>query len=177
MLSLVIKVAAVFALPEIVELFREILDMENPEVVVMGDLGKDWNFDKLNSIFKFVHNSIPLVAMQKNKFWKTPEEGLLLDLGAFVNAIEYATGVEALLIGKPSPLYFEEGLNSLGIKKGEEFIMIGDDLANDIFPVKQLNGKGILVYTGKTSYPLPDNIKQLPDFEAKDLFKVIENSS
>ena len=168
------KKAAVFAMPEILELFEDVLDIQNPEVVVMGDLGKEWSFEKLNAIFKFAHNNVPIVAMQKNKFWKTPEDGLLLDLGAFVKAIEYAADVESLLIGKPSPLYFEQGLNVMGVAKGEEFIMIGDDLTNDIYPVSELNGKGILIYTGKTSYPLPADTKRLPDFEAMNLIEAIE---
>ncbi|GJQ63154.1 MAG: hypothetical protein SCALA702_22070 [Melioribacteraceae bacterium] len=84
--------AAVFATPTVKELFTGFLDYQNPEVVVMGDMGKEWNYVLLNDIFKFVQSGAELVAMQKNKFWSTPEDGLLLDLGAFVSAVEYSTG-------------------------------------------------------------------------------------
>ena len=51
--------------------------------------------------------------------------------------------------------------------------MIGDDLETDIYASQKIGGKGILVYTGKTPYPLPDNLENKPDFEARSLTEVI----
>ncbi len=167
------KRAAVYCADSIKNLFVSVLDFNSPEAVVIGDIGKNWNYDIMNEIFRFVMNGADLIAMHKNKFWKTPDEGLLLDAGAFINGIEYATGKNSILIGKPSPLYFQSGLKALGLNPGQNFIMLGDDLETDIKGAKNLNAKTILIFSGKTGYPLPKNSPVKPDFEAQNLMDVI----
>ena len=97
-----------------------------------------------------------------------------LDAGSFIKAIEYATGKEAKLIGKPSPIYFQTALNNLGYEKNQEFLMLGDDIESDIEGAKNSGGKGVLIYTGKTKFPLLTDIKTKPDYEAMDLNEVIK---
>lgn len=168
------KSAAVFCADEVIDLFSDMLDFQNPEVVVMGDKGKDWDYTQLNSIFKFVKNGAKLVTMQKNRFWTTPEEGLLLDLGPFVTAIEYAAGVEATVIGKPSQHYFSTALKVAGAKNHNGFLMLGDDLENDIQGAVNAGGKGIVILTGKTSKEDIDKLPSPPGFVVKDLLAAVE---
>jgi ribonucleotide monophosphatase NagD (HAD superfamily) len=51
--------------------------------------------------------------------------------------------------------------------------MIGDDIENDIKAAQEIGGKGILIYTGKTKFPLDERINIKPDFEAHSLRYVI----
>jgi len=167
------KKVSVYCVDEIKQLFNNYIDDENPEAVIIGDNGEDWDFKMMNEIFNKVYSGAEFVAMHKNKFWY-PEGKLSLDAGAFINAIEYASGKEAILIGKPSPIYFQSALDLLGFPKGSDFIMIGDDVDSDIAGAQQAGGKGILIYTGKTKYPLDDETKIKPDFEAQNLKEVTE---
>ena len=112
------------------------------------------------------------IAMHKNKYWN-PQGELLIDAGAFINGIEFASGKEAILIGKPSTHYFKAALESINAKVEEGFFMIGDDIENDVGAAQDIGGKGILIYTGKTKYPLDKIIKIEPDFEAQSLKEVI----
>ena len=155
-------------------LFDEFTDNENPEAIIVGDIGKQWNFEIMNDIFKKVLNGADFIAMQKNKFWNTPEDGLLLDAGSFIKAIEFAVGREAVLIGKPSPLYFQTALQFIGLDKSQKFLMLGDDLETDIIGAQNLNSKAILIYTGKTNKEMVENSNIKPDFEENNLVKVIE---
>jgi len=155
-------------------LFNEYIDSETPQAIIVGDIGKAWNFEILNDIFKKVLAGADLIAMQKNKFWSTPEDGLLLDAGAFIKAIEHAAGKEALLIGKPSPLYFQNALQFIGLNKDEKFLMLGDDLETDILGAKNLNSTGILIYTGKTNREMAKKSSVKPDFEIDTLIDAIE---
>jgi ribonucleotide monophosphatase NagD (HAD superfamily) len=98
---------------------------------------------------------------------------LLIDFDGVLK-IGDSTSKEAILIGKPSPIYFKTALQMLGFKDSTEFIMVGDDIETDIAGSQKIGGKGILVYTGKTKFPLPDDSEILPDYEAKDLGEVIE---
>ncbi|MFO7447015.1 MAG: HAD-IA family hydrolase [Ignavibacteriaceae bacterium] len=163
---------SVYCNEEIEPLFSNYNNNTNHDAVLIGDLGDKWSYDILNEIFRKVHEGAEIIAMQKNKFWK-PAGELCLDAGAFIAAIEYAAGKESVLIGKPSPLYFQASLEKLGYGSGSEFIMIGDDIENDIEAAQKINGKGILVYTGKTRFPLPSDTSIKPDYEAKNLAEVI----
>lgn len=51
--------------------------------------------------------------------------------------------------------------------------MIGDDIDNDIKAAQDIGGRGIIIYTGKTKYPLEQNNNIKPDFEAHSLKDVI----
>ncbi len=154
--------------------FAEFRNDANPQAVVVGDLGEKWTYDVMNEIFRKVHEGADLIAMQKNKFWKPGGDKLVMDAGAFIKAIEYAASKEAILIGKPSPLYFKSALKQLGWEDGEEFIMIGDDIETDIAGAQQIGGRGFIVYTGKTKFPLPKSNEVMPDMESKNLTEAIK---
>lgn len=168
------KRAAVYCIDKVKKIFEDVIDMDNPDVVAIGDMEKDWNYEILTEIFRKVRSGADLITMQKNRYWNTPEDGYLLDVGPFVAAIEYATGKEAAIIGKPSKIYFDSALNLIDSSIEEPFIMIGDDLETDIGAAQSYGGTGILVYTGKTQYPLPKESKIKPDYEAMNLREVVD---
>jgi HAD superfamily hydrolase (TIGR01458 family) len=168
------KRVQIYCNDNIKSLFDEFVDDDNPEAVIVGDIGKAWDFEILNNIFKKVLSGTDFIAMHKNKFWNTPKDGLLLDAGSFIKAIEFAVGREALLIGKPSPLYFQSALEILRLDRTEKFLMLGDDLETDIIGAQKLDSKAILVYTGKTDKMMAQNSLVKPDYEADNLVEVIE---
>ena len=72
----------------------------------------------------------------------------MLSAGPFVAALEYATGKEALCVGKPSPGFFSIALEGLGIP-ASDVAMVGDDIETDIGGAQRSGMQGILVRTGK----------------------------
>jgi HAD superfamily hydrolase (TIGR01458 family) len=167
------KRVSVYCRENIKPLFAQFNVDENPEAVVLGDIGKRWTYETMNEIFRKVLNGADIIAMHKNRFWQPDGKTLTMDAGAFITAIEYATEEKAILIGKPSPIYFQTALKRLGFKKDDKFAMIGDDLESDILGAQRIGGTGILIYTGKTKYPLPDN-SVVPDYGAKNLKEVLQ---
>jgi len=167
------KTVKVYCTEHIKKLFNEFIVEENPEAVVVGDLEDKWSYNILNEIFREVYAGADFITMQKNKFWKPDGKTLSLDAGSFVSAIEYATSKKALLIGKPSTIYFQTALKQLGADSSD-FLMLGDDLETDIIGAQKAGGKGILIYTGKTSYPLNKNSDVKPDYEVKNLTGTIK---
>lgn len=127
----------------------KITDTE-PEAVVVGDLGGQFNFDNLNEAFRLIKNGAQLIALQKNRFWQTLD-GLSMDAGAFVAALEYASETEASVIGKPNRVYFEMAVRDLGVPTSK-VAMIGDDIYTDILGAKAAGLKTILVKTGKFQF-------------------------
>ena len=119
----------------------------DPEVVVIGDVGKRWDYDLMNSVFQMVINGAKMVALHKGRYWQM-EDGLRMDIGAFVAGLEYVTGHAATVIGKPSPEFFRLVLDDLGLRP-EEVAMIGDDIINDVGGAQAVGITGVLVRTGK----------------------------
>jgi HAD superfamily hydrolase (TIGR01458 family) len=115
--------------------------------VVLGDLGEAGNYETLNRVFRQVSAGAELIALQKNRYWETAD-GLSLDAGPFVAAIEYASGREAVVVGKPAPPFFELALGDLGVDPGRT-AMVGDDVEADIGGAMEAGLPGVLVRTGK----------------------------
>ena len=115
--------------------------------IVIGDIGSTWSYTLLNQVFNDLMQGAKLIAIHKNKFWQT-EHGLQMDIGGFVEALEYASGVKAMIIGKPSADFFQIALDDMGLKSSE-VAMIGDDIDVDVGGSQQIGLTGILVKTGK----------------------------
>ncbi len=133
-----------------------------PEVVVVGDLGTAFSFEILNSAFLAVKAGARLVALQKGRYWQT-KNGLALDTGAFVAALEYATETEAELIGKPNRAYFDTALTDMGIDPSR-VAMIGDDIVMDISGAQTVGLQTILVLSGKYIYDSHQPVSVKPDW-------------
>ena len=123
------------------------VDDDSPEYVVVGDLGRDWTFDILDSAFRNLMEGAELLAIQRNRYWRT-EGRLSLDGGPFVAALEYASGKTATLLGKPSRAFYEAAARELGLPP-ERIAVIGDDLEGDVLGPKEIGMIGVAVRTGK----------------------------
>ena len=119
---------------------------EDVDAVIMGDLGEQFGFAILNRAFRLVMEGAELVALQKNRFWLTGD-GLSLDAGPFVAAIEYASGKQAFVVGKPSAGFFDIVLDDLGAGR-DAVAMVGDDVETDIGGALDGGLAAVLVRTG-----------------------------
>jgi HAD superfamily hydrolase (TIGR01458 family) len=127
-------------------------DDEAPDWVVLGDLGAAFTFEVLNRAFACVRRGAALLALHKNPAWHAGERGFVLDAGAFVAALEYAAGVTAEVVGKPSTEFYRLCLADLGVEP-EEVVVVGDDPVNDAGGGAAAGCRTILVRTGKLSDP------------------------
>lgn len=123
------------------------VDEEKPDFVVVGDLGAQFTFPRLNRALQAILNGARFVALHKKRTWRT-EQGLYMDAGPFVVALEYAAELKAEVVGKPSRAYFRMVLDDLGIAP-ERVAMIGDDIESDVRGAQLIGMKGWLVKTGR----------------------------
>jgi HAD superfamily hydrolase (TIGR01458 family) len=123
------------------------VDIEEAEAIVLGDIGDAWSCELLNRLFNRMMQGAQLIAVHRNRFWQT-ETGLRMDIGGFVAALEYCTGRQALVMGKPSAEFFRMAVADLGISPGG-CAMVGDDIDMDIGGAQAAGLMGILVKTGK----------------------------
>lgn len=117
------------------------------EYIIVGDIGDAWSYRLMNEVFNSLMNGAKLIAIHKNRFWQT-ENGLQMDIGGFVEALEYASKTEARIIGKPSVDFFRAALSTMGLNAADVGI-VGDDIDVDVGGGQQAGLIGILVKTGK----------------------------
>jgi len=141
--------AKLFIRDSLREDFSAVLEDDNhPDFIVMGDIGGEgYAPELLKDIFAHVMDGATLLALHKNRFWQK-QDGLHLDLGVFVAAVEYASGKEAEILGKPSVDFFHGICRRLGVAPNEA-LMVGDDVESDIGGAQTAGLKTALVQTGK----------------------------
>lgn len=146
--------AALFINPKAREEFSGIPVLEAPaesgaQYVVIGDMGEHWSFRALNRAFRLLHGNpgATLIALGMTRFWLA-DDGIRIDAGPFVAALEYATGRKALVLGKPSVSFFRMAAARLSLP-AEEVVMIGDDIVTDIQGAQAAGMRAVLLRTGK----------------------------
>ncbi len=136
-------------------------DEVSPDHVVVGDLGEAWTFERMDTAFRALLGGAGLVAVHKNRFWN-PGDGIRLDAGPFVAALEYASGKGAILVGKPSPAFFETAAGALGVPL-ERVLVVGDAVLNDVRGGQAAGCRAVAVRTGSFREEDLDGLDRPPE--------------
>ncbi|MER5547897.1 TIGR01458 family HAD-type hydrolase [Streptomyces sp. NPDC002589] len=143
------------------DLGEVVLVDDDPDVVVLGGAGPEFDYAALNRAFGHLQRGARLVAMHRSLYWRT-DAGLQLDSGAFLLGLEKAARVEAEVTGKPSRAFFEAALARLGVG-AEQALMVGDDVESDVLAAQRAGLTGVLVRTGKFQQETLDGASGTPD--------------
>ncbi len=152
---------------------------EDAEAVLIGGADETpetnlvFSFMNLARAFQELEAGADLYCLHKNRWWQT-RQGPLLDAGAFVAGLEYAADIEANVLGKPSPAYFDAALDALDADASMAW-MVGDNIESDIGGAQRCGMHTVLVRTGmfrpdsvEASRIRPEvivsSIAQLPDW-------------
>lgn len=117
------------------------------DVVVLGGAGNEFTYEQMNHALGLLLEGAELVAMHRNRYWRT-KQGYQLDTGAYLDALQSASGVEPVVLGKPSPDFFTTALADLDVAP-ERAAMVGDDIDNDVLAAQHVGMVGVLARTGK----------------------------
>ena len=122
------------------------IDAAEPEFVVVGEMGQTLRPALLNQALEALLRGAELVAIQKNRYW-LENDRRALDVGAYVAALEFASGKQATVIGKPAPYGYRAALRILGLPAGQT-AMVADDLAIDLTGARAVGMRTVLVESG-----------------------------
>ncbi len=117
------------------------------DYVIVGDAGDAITYNSINTAFRHLMEGAELIALEKDRYWMA-HEGLSLSAGPFVQALEFASGKTATVMGKPSKTFFDLALIDMGLQS-DQVAMIGDDIYTDIGGAHHAGMRSILVRTGK----------------------------
>jgi 4-nitrophenyl phosphatase len=119
-----------------------------PDAVVVG-LDPTLTYLRLAAAADCIRAGARFIATNRDPVYPT-ERGLRPGAGSLVAAVEATTGVEPLVIGKPSPHLLELAAESVG-RSPRDAVMIGDGLGTDIAAARSIGARSILMLTGVTT--------------------------
>ncbi|WP_178861561.1 TIGR01458 family HAD-type hydrolase [Thiomicrorhabdus cannonii] len=134
------------------------LQSDSPNCVLLGDAQEGLNYANLNRAFQLLEQGFPLIGIGKNRYFRD-YAGLQLDAGAFIHALEWASGTQAMIMGKPDARFFADVVVSTGCQPNA-CLMVGDDVIGDIQGALQAGLQACLVKTGKFK---PADLTDLPE--------------
>jgi glycerol-1-phosphatase len=129
----------------------------------------DFSYAELRASVRAVDAGARLYAAGRDATFPMPD-GRWPATGAILAAVEYATGVRAVAVGKPHRFIFDLAMDRL--PAGRRIGIVGDNLDADITGGREAGLHTILVLTGSTR---PDDLRRTeirPDIIAPDLAAV-----
>ncbi|MEU1733075.1 HAD hydrolase-like protein [Streptosporangium sp. NPDC020145] len=115
--------------------------------VLVGDCRDTLSYPLLDGAFRALRSGAALLALQRGRYFKRAD-GDHLDTGAVVAGLEYAAGVQARVLGKPSTDFFALAAATLGVEV-TECLVVGDDATTDVAGGNAAGARTVQVRTGK----------------------------
>lgn len=144
----------------------EIVDQSDVDAVVVG-LDTNLTYERLRlACDAIVSHDAAFVALHRNRLYPDAEGRTAPSVGPIVTAIEYATQVEPVVMGKPSPDYFQQALDAIGLPPAD-VLVVSDDPFSDLAGAKRMGMRAAFVLSGK--YGDSDLPATLPAAERPDL--------
>lgn len=117
------------------------------DAVLVADAGERFDYAALNRAFRLLMDGARLIATGDNRYFQAGD-GLSLDAGPFVRALEYAANTQAVVTGKPAANFFKAIRASFPDPDAATW-MLGDDADSDVAGALNAGLSAALVRTGK----------------------------
>jgi 4-nitrophenyl phosphatase len=119
-----------------------------PDAVVAG-VDPQLTYLRIAAAADCVRAGASFIATNRDPVYPT-EHWLRPGAGSVVAAIEVASGVTPVTIGKPEPLLMEQAAHAVG-RDPKEALVIGDGIVTDLAAANAVGARTILMLTGVTT--------------------------
>jgi 4-nitrophenyl phosphatase len=116
-----------------------------PGAVVVG-LDPELSWERLAVAASSIRAGARFIATNRDPIYPT-ERGLMPGSGSVVAAVEAASGVTPISIGKPAPLLLEQAARIVGTD-ARSAVMIGDGIQTDLLAARAVGARCVLMLTG-----------------------------
>lgn len=136
-------------------------------------VGIDWNltYNQLKRATQLIRGGSKFIGTNSDATFPSPD-GIIPGAGSLLAAIETATSVKPIVIGKPEVVLYEMALKRMGASI-EETVALGDRLETDILGAVRLNMKSILVLSGVTTAEELAASDYQPDWVFRDISDLV----
>ena len=128
----------------------------HPDAVVVG-LDPNLTYARLAVASDCIRAGAHFIATNRDPVYPS-EHGLRPGAGSIVIAVEAASGVVPISIGKPAPYLLETAARTVG-REAAEAIMIGDGIGTDLAAARAVGARCVFMLTGVTTR---DKVEALP---------------
>ncbi len=145
--------------------------VEDVAVVVAG-LNRDLCYEDLHRASHLIRSGARFIGTNPDTTFPAAN-GIAPGAGSLLAALQAASGVEPLVIGKPHVPMFEAALELLGSQPAQT-LMIGDRINTDILGAARVGMRTALVMTGIATQEELDSSPVQPDFVCESLPALVE---
>lgn len=143
-------------------------DGENQKVLaVVVSMDRQITYEKLAQACLYIRAGVPFIATNPDRTFPSPR-GLLPGAGAILAALEAASDVQPIIMGKPALEMYRVALERLGTQP-QETLVVGDRLETDIQGAQELGCRTALMLSGVTSVERAAAWRPVPDLICRDL--------
>ena len=141
-------------------------------LAVVAGLDRQINYDKLARATLLIRSGAMFIGTNADPTLPMPE-GLLPGAGSILAALEAATGIKSVVVGKPEPEIYLLALERLKTNPADTLI-IGDRLDTDITGAQKLGCHTALLLSGVTGEAAAKAWRPVPDIIAPDITSLLE---
>lgn len=145
---------------------------EESALAVVAGLDRKIDYRKIDIAANLITQGAMFIGSNPDRTIPTPD-GFSPGAGTMLAAIEAASYVKPIIIGKPEPAIFNIAMKRLGTKPAET-LMVGDRLETDISGAQKAGCRTALVLSGVTSLVEGQQWQPKIDFIADDLSALIK---
>ena len=150
--------------------------IEDPNCVVLGDAAEYFTYENMNKAFHVLtskpQNEMAFFSLGFGSYYRH-NEALMLDVAPYAKALEFATGIQPEVVGKPSPLFFNSAIHDMQLEP-QDCVMIGDDIVSDIGGAQNCGIRGVQVRTGKFKSEWENHPHVKPDGFVNNLAEAVD---
>jgi 4-nitrophenyl phosphatase len=143
-----------------------------PIAVVVG-MDRELTYRKIERAARYIRQGVPFIGTNPDKTYPTPE-GLAPGAGVVLAAIEAASGVSPLIMGKPNQRMYKAALDRIDCQP-EEVLVVGDRLETDILGAHRIGCRSALVLSGIASREDLLDWSPTPDLVAEDVGSLLNS--
>jgi 4-nitrophenyl phosphatase len=143
----------------------QIADLDCLAVVV--GLDRELTYQKLATATHLIRGGAAFIGTNPDRTLPSPN-GQVPGAGSILAALEAATDIKPIIIGKPERALLDSALTQLGLLPGEA-LMVGDRVETDVAAGQKAGCRTALLLSGVTSDAAGRAWKPAPDFIETDL--------
>lgn len=136
-------------------------------LAVVAGMDRQFTYAKMAAATRLIRGGAPFIGTNPDLTFPTPD-GLVPGAGSILAGITAASGINPIIIGKPSPTLYQVALERLGTTP-EETLAVGDRLETDILGGQRAGMRTALLLSGVTTREDLAAWPDRPDLVANDL--------
>jgi len=141
-------------------------------LAVIVSMDRNLTYEKLRIASMFIQSGVQFIGTNPDRTYPTPY-GLVPGTGSILAALEAATNVKPVIVGKPSTEMYSIALDRMGVTSSETMV-VGDRLETDIAGAQELGCQTALVLSGVSNEEDANRWEPPPDYIANNLANLLE---